>query len=78
MQHYASFHLGLHCLQNTSFRGFPTHKWLILHCDMCSQIFVFLQTFANRTYGVMSWIMPLFVAMSTFGGVNGAIFTSAR
>lgn len=35
-------------------------------------------TFADRTYGVMSWIMPVFVAMSTFGGVNGAIFTSAR
>ncbi|KAK3578987.1 hypothetical protein CHS0354_034783 [Potamilus streckersoni] len=34
--------------------------------------------FASRTYGVMAWIMPLFVAFSTFGGVNGAIFTSAR
>ncbi|KAL4234094.1 Y+L amino acid transporter 2 [Mactra antiquata] len=35
-------------------------------------------TFADRTYGVMSWIMPVFVACSTFGSVNGAIFTSAR
>ncbi|XP_045193842.1 large neutral amino acids transporter small subunit 2-like isoform X2 [Mercenaria mercenaria] len=35
-------------------------------------------TFADRTYGVMKWIMPVFVACSTFGGVNGAIFTSAR
>lgn len=35
-------------------------------------------TFSDRTLGVMSWIMPLFVAASTFGGLNGAIFTSAR
>lgn len=35
-------------------------------------------TFADRMLGVMSWIMPLFVAASTFGGLNGAIFTSAR
>jgi L-type amino acid transporter 5 len=35
-------------------------------------------SFADRLLGVMSWIMPLFVAASTFGGLNGAIFTSAR
>ncbi|XP_076449300.1 Y+L amino acid transporter 2-like [Babylonia areolata] len=35
-------------------------------------------TFADRTLGVMSWVMPLFVACSTFGGLNGAIFTSSR
>ena len=23
MQHYAAFHLGLHCLQKYSFKGFP-------------------------------------------------------
>ena len=28
MQHYAAFHLGLHCLQKYSFRGFPVHKGL--------------------------------------------------
>ena len=26
MQHYAAFHLGLHCLQKWSFRGFPNTK----------------------------------------------------
>ena len=33
MQHYAAFHLGLHCLQKYSLRGFPEYKWLkILDC----------------------------------------------
>jgi L-type amino acid transporter 5 len=35
-------------------------------------------TFADRMLGVMAWCMPLFVAASTFGGLNGGIFTSAR
>ena len=26
MQHYAAFHLGLHCLQKYFFRGFPNTK----------------------------------------------------
>ena len=26
MQHYAAFHLGLHCLQKNSFSGFPNTK----------------------------------------------------
>lgn len=35
-------------------------------------------SFADRMLGVMAWCMPLFVAASTFGGLNCAIFTSAR
>ena len=30
MQHYAAFHLGLHYLQNYSFRGLPEYKGLTL------------------------------------------------
>ncbi|GIY79749.1 large neutral amino acids transporter small subunit 2 [Caerostris darwini] len=35
-------------------------------------------TFGERILGVMSWIMPFSVALSTFGGLNGNIFASAR
>ena len=33
MQHYAAFHLGLHFLQNYSFRGFPEYNGLRLISD---------------------------------------------
>ncbi|XP_015913653.1 Y+L amino acid transporter 2 [Parasteatoda tepidariorum] len=34
--------------------------------------------FGDKILGVMSWIMPLCVALSTFGGLNGGIFSSSR
>jgi len=34
--------------------------------------------FSKRLYGVMWWIMPVFVSLSTFGGVNGILFTTSR
>lgn len=40
--------------------------------------FVFQVTFAAKMMGMMAWVMPLFVACSTFGSLNGAIFASSR
>lgn len=36
------------------------------------------QTFGDKMFGRFSWCVPIFVALSTFGGVNGILFTSAR
>ena len=35
-------------------------------------------TFANRFYGIFAFIMPILVACSCFGTVNGVMLTSSR
>lgn len=34
--------------------------------------------FGDKAFGYMKWLMPLIVAMSTVGGLNGSIFTASR
>lgn len=34
--------------------------------------------FGQKVFGPVAWLIPVFVAISTFGGINGIIFTSAR
>ncbi|KAF3833115.1 hypothetical protein F7725_026780 [Dissostichus mawsoni] len=35
-------------------------------------------TFGQKLLGMFSWVMPISVALSTFGGINGYLFTSSR
>ncbi|XP_050069363.1 b(0,+)-type amino acid transporter 1 isoform X1 [Anopheles maculipalpis] len=35
-------------------------------------------TFGNRILGVMAWLMPLSVTISTFGSANGTLFAAGR
>ena len=37
-----------------------------------------LQTFGTRMLGMFAWLMPLSVAISTFGSANGTIFAAGR
>lgn len=34
--------------------------------------------FGSKTLGVVSWIVPVTIAMSAFGGLHGCIFASSR
>ncbi|RZC32104.1 AA permease 2 domain containing protein [Asbolus verrucosus] len=35
-------------------------------------------SFGGKMFGQLYWLVPIFVALSTFGGVNGILFTSSR
>ena len=43
-----------------------------------SILFSIPQLFADKMFGVMAWIIPVFVACSTFGAANGSALSSGR
>ncbi|ELT93754.1 hypothetical protein CAPTEDRAFT_212253 [Capitella teleta] len=62
---------GIYCLANIAYYTVLTPAALLASNAVAV-------TFADKMLGVMAWIMPFFVAASTFGGLNGVIFTAAR
>ena len=57
-----------------------SHKTFCAHTinPNLSILFSISQLFADKMFGVMAWIIPVFVACSTFGAANGSALSSGR
>lgn len=63
--------MGLVAAAGGGIHSHSVHDWI--NCT-----FVLAQTFGDRVFHPLSWIVPLFVAFSTFGAANGSCFTAGR
>ncbi|XP_022648579.1 Y+L amino acid transporter 2-like [Varroa jacobsoni] len=52
--------------------------FVVLTADEVQSANAVAVSFASRVFGQFHWVMPIFVALSTFGGLNGGIFASSR
>ncbi|KAB7502984.1 putative L-type amino acid transporter 1-like protein MLAS [Armadillidium nasatum] len=72
---FATSHLDF---SSVSYSNLLPYKCRLFCSFNSSRSALFKSCCCDRMLGKLSWIMPLFVACSTFGSLNGGIFASAR
>ncbi|CAG7830125.1 unnamed protein product [Allacma fusca] len=60
------------------FRNLPRAIWISMPIAEILNSNAVAVTFGDKLLGVMSWIIPVFVACSTFGALNASIYAPSR